>query len=98
MLVRSLSSSALTWPNRETVDRAVRRWGKAVAHRKPEVIRIGYLGSCARGDWVWEATSILWWFKGEILRRRDSPHRVKGFALCPLPIYPCVRAGRPYDV
>lgn len=51
MPVRSLSSSMLRWPDRETVDRAVRRWAEEVARRKPEVVRIGYFGSYARGDW-----------------------------------------------
>lgn len=49
MPVRSLSSSVLKWPSRQTVDTAVRRWAAAVA-RDPNVLRVGYFGSYARGD------------------------------------------------
>jgi len=51
MPVRSLSSSVFKWPDAQQVDRAVRRWAADVAHRTPEVLRIGYIGSYARGDW-----------------------------------------------
>jgi hypothetical protein len=33
------------------VDQAVRRWAAAVARQHREVLRIGYIGSYARGDW-----------------------------------------------
>jgi hypothetical protein len=39
------------WPNRATVDRAVRDWAARTAAAHPEVLRIGYFGSYARGDW-----------------------------------------------
>lgn len=51
MPVRSLSSSVLTWPDAPTVDRALRRWAEGVGCRHPGVLRIGYFGSYARGDW-----------------------------------------------
>ena len=51
MPVRSLRSSVFTWPRAEEVDRAVRCWARKVAQQHPEVIRIGYIGSYARGDW-----------------------------------------------
>ena len=51
MPVRSWGSSVLRWPTRDEVDRAVRRWAERVAREHPEVIRIGYFGSYARGDW-----------------------------------------------
>jgi len=51
MPVRSLSSSVLRWPDLKEVDRAVRRWAEEVVRKRPEVIRIGYFGSYARGDW-----------------------------------------------
>lgn len=51
MSVRSLNSSVLRWPNAEEVDLAVRRWVEEVARKRPEVVRIGYFGSYARGDW-----------------------------------------------
>jgi len=51
MPVRSLTSSVLKWPDRETVDRAVRAWAHAMAEAYSEIVRIGYIGSYARGDW-----------------------------------------------
>lgn len=51
MPVRSLNSSVLRWPNTEAVDQAVRCWAQKIAWERPEVIRIGYFGSYARGDW-----------------------------------------------
>jgi predicted nucleotidyltransferase len=41
----------ITWPDAAEVDRAVRRWAADAARRHPEVLRIGYFGSYARGDW-----------------------------------------------
>ena len=51
MPVRSLTSSVLKWPDAQTVDRAVREWAERTARQRPEVFRIGYFGSYARGDW-----------------------------------------------
>lgn len=51
MPVRSLTSSVLRWPDKETVERAVRRWAQALAQQHPEILRVGYFGSYARGDW-----------------------------------------------
>jgi len=51
MPVRSLSSSVFKWPDAETVIRAVKRWAAEVAQDRPDVLRIGYFGSYARGDW-----------------------------------------------
>lgn len=51
MPVKSLSSSVLKWPDKETVDRAVRSWSSRQAARRPELKRLGYFGSYARGDW-----------------------------------------------
>jgi len=51
MPVRSLGSSVLRWPDRETVDRAVRDFGAEVAGADDRVVRVGYFGSYARGDW-----------------------------------------------
>ena len=51
MPVRSLSSSVFKWPGVEEVDQAVRRWAQKVGRARPEVLRIGYIGSYARGDW-----------------------------------------------
>ncbi len=51
MPVRSLNSSVLKWPDGETVDRAVRLWSVRQEGRRPELRRLGYFGSYARGDW-----------------------------------------------
>jgi uncharacterized protein len=51
MPVRSSNSAVLKWPHREHVDRAVRVWGHAQAKGHPELVRLGYFGSYARGDW-----------------------------------------------
>ena len=51
MPVRSLTSPVLRWPDAPAVDRAARRWAESLAQRRRDVIRIGYFGSYARGDW-----------------------------------------------
>ena len=51
MPVRSLNSSVLKWPDRKTVDRAVRLWTAGLVQTRPGLVRLGYFGSYARGDW-----------------------------------------------
>ncbi len=51
MPVRSLRSSVLKWPNKATVTGALRRWAAAMSREHPELLRVGYYGSYARGDW-----------------------------------------------
>lgn len=51
MPTRSLNSSVLKWPDRSTVEAAARRWAAGEAGRRPELVRLGYFGSYARGDW-----------------------------------------------
>lgn len=51
MPVRSSSSSVLRWPDASEVDRAVRAWALQAARGREDVVRIGYFGSYARGDW-----------------------------------------------
>lgn len=51
MPVRSLTSPVLKWPDAKTVDAAARRWAARIAQERPDVLRIGYFGSYARGDW-----------------------------------------------
>ncbi|MDP3001265.1 MAG: nucleotidyltransferase domain-containing protein [Bryobacterales bacterium] len=41
----------LAWPDAQAVDCAVRRWAIERGRVHPEVSRIGYFGSYARGDW-----------------------------------------------
>lgn len=51
MPVRSLTSSVLKWPDLREVAHAVRRWAEHLVASGRDVIRIGYFGSYARGDW-----------------------------------------------
>ena len=51
MPVRSLTSPLLRWPSRDAVRDAVVRWAQEAAGRNRSIRRIGYFGSCARGDW-----------------------------------------------
>jgi uncharacterized protein len=41
----------LVWPDRATVDRQAREWAAGVVAERPELRRLGYFGSYARGDW-----------------------------------------------
>ncbi len=51
MPVRSLSSSVQRWPDAATVHRAAAAWAADQARLRPGILRIGYFGSYARGDW-----------------------------------------------
>jgi predicted nucleotidyltransferase len=51
MPVRSLNSSVLKWPDRQTVHHAVTVWAGKYVLAQQEVLRIGYIGSYARGNW-----------------------------------------------
>ena len=51
MPVRSLSSSVIKWPDLRSVDRAVRQWVAQQVESGRDILRAGYFGSYARGDW-----------------------------------------------
>ena len=51
MPVRSLNSPVLRWPKRDAVVRAVTCWARDTAAAHPEVVRVGIIGSYARGNW-----------------------------------------------
>lgn len=51
MPVRSLHSSVLKWPDRAAVHRAAEAWARRLLQEQPQVLRVGYFGSYARGDW-----------------------------------------------
>ena len=51
MPVRSSTSSVLKWPDREAVERALHDWALVAARQRPNLERVGYLGSYARDDW-----------------------------------------------
>jgi len=49
--VRLLNSSVFKWPDAVTVDHAVRGWAERVSYERKDIIRIGYFGSYAKGNW-----------------------------------------------
>lgn len=51
MPVRSLNSSVFRWPDAKEVDDAARRWAAEESRTRKGVLRVGYFGSYARGDW-----------------------------------------------
>ncbi len=74
MPVRSLTSSVFKWPDAGTVEAAVRRWAAKVAREHPEVVKIGYFGSYARGDWgVGSDVDLI-----IIVRESDKPFELRG--------------------
>ena len=84
MPVRSLNSSVLVWPNGRQVNDAVRRWALNEARSRPEIRRIGYFGSYARGDWgVGSDLDVI-----AIVTSADDPfeRRALGWDLTGLPV------------
>ena len=60
MPVRLLSSPVLKWPDAQNVNKAVRRWVEDIHQNRKDVLRIGYFGSYARGEWgVTSISSLL---------------------------------------
>jgi predicted nucleotidyltransferase len=51
MPVRSLNSSVLKWPDAPVVILAFRTWAQDLLKKEKEVVKIGYFGSYARGNW-----------------------------------------------
>jgi predicted nucleotidyltransferase len=51
MPVRSLTSPVLKWPDAPKVRQALTNWVEKIIRERPDIIRIGYFGSYARGDW-----------------------------------------------
>lgn len=51
MPVRSLNSSVLKWPDLSEVVSSLDKWVKKVLKIRSDIVRIGYFGSYARGDW-----------------------------------------------
>lgn len=51
MPVRSSTSSVLRWPDAASVRSALLAWAEGEAPRHPGLLRLGYFGSYARGDW-----------------------------------------------
>lgn len=51
MPVRSLNTSVIRWPDAAEVIASLRRWAEQTNRTHPEIVRVGYLGSYARGNW-----------------------------------------------
>ncbi len=74
MPVRSSSSSVLRWPDKAEVEDALRAWALATARRREDIVRVGYFGSYARGDWgVGSDLDIL-----VLVARSDEPFERRG--------------------
>lgn len=57
MPVRSLTSSVLRWPDRSAVHAGVAGWAGDIVQTNDGVVRVGYFGSYARGDW-WVGSDV----------------------------------------
>lgn len=74
MPVRSLNSPVLKWPKAAEVETAARAWADQQARRDPLMLRIGYFGSLARGDWgVGSDLDLL-----VVLERSELPFEERG--------------------
>jgi len=51
MPVRSLNSSVIKWPDGEIVRQALQKWAIEIKRKNADVVKVGYFGSYARGDW-----------------------------------------------
>jgi predicted nucleotidyltransferase len=70
----------LKWPDRATVDLAVRQWAAEMRRQRPEIVRIGYFGSYARGDWgVGSDLDVIIVVSGD--------DRVSGWSTAGLPVH-----------
>jgi predicted nucleotidyltransferase len=49
--MRSLNLRVHRWPDRDAVERALRQWVETELSRHPDLVRVGYFGSYARGNW-----------------------------------------------
>jgi hypothetical protein len=84
MPVRSLTSSVLKWPDRRCVEEALQVWLTREAGRHPDLVRLGYFGSYARGDWgVGSDLDLI-----ALVREAGEPfeRRALSWDLIPLPV------------
>lgn len=51
MPAKSSPSSVRKWPDAAAVVQALRLWAEKTAPTRPEMVRVGYVGSYSRGDW-----------------------------------------------
>ena len=84
MPVRSLNSSVIKWPSEEEVKKSLFEWTEQLTKERGDVIRIGYFGSYARGDWgVGSDLDLI-----ILLKKSDKPFERRGidFDTSPLPV------------
>ncbi len=84
MPVKSSHSSVIRWPDRETVRKALVTWVEEQRRTKPELLRAGYFGSYARGNWgVGSDLDVIL-----IVRGANAPFLQRGLAwdLTSLPV------------
>lgn len=51
MPVRSLNSAVFKWPDRDRVQAALVRWARRLNVKVTGVVKVGYIGSYAQGNW-----------------------------------------------
>ena len=83
MPVRSLNSSVIKWPDLQEVKTAIVLWVNKLVGTHPEILRIGYIGSYARGDWgvgsdldliiIVEKSDTPFWRRPLTLEMPESP-------------------------
>jgi predicted nucleotidyltransferase len=84
MPVRSSNSSVLKWPDRASVASALESWARREAPGHPGLVRLGYFGSYARGDWgVGSDVDLI-----AIVETSDTPfeRRALDWSLLDLPV------------
>ena len=84
MPLRSLTSSVFAWPDRDLVVREARRWAEEQRRARPNLVRFGFFGSYARGDWgPGSDLDIV-----AIVRESETPFAERPLAwdLMPLPV------------
>ena len=51
MPVKSLNSSVIRWPSKAKVSSAAAKWASELVSQRPDILRIGIIGSYGREDW-----------------------------------------------
>jgi uncharacterized protein len=85
MPVRSLNSPLLRWPDRHTIDAALRAWVDDTVRRHPQVLQIGVFGSFARGEWPFGSDLDLMLITRDEGVERDQQPCDWGTATLPVP-------------
>lgn len=74
MPVRSLNSSVIKWPPGKKVEESLNQWSNRLTKERDDVVRIGYFGSYANGNWgVGSDLDVI-----IILEESDEPFERRG--------------------